>query len=85
VGTTTLYFVFFNVLGALLSLQVDLISLIVAFSFFFNIHFPCPRLLDDNDNIIQGIVVMLDNGNSFMKVIGPLDQFVAEVLGQVGR
>jgi hypothetical protein len=67
-------------LGALLSLQVDLITLIVAFSYLFYIHFPCPRLLDDNYNIIQGIVVMVDNGNSFMKVIGPLDRFVAKVL-----
>jgi hypothetical protein len=46
----------------------------------FYIHFPCPRLLNDNYNIIQGIVMMVDNGNNFMKVIGPLFQSVAEVL-----
>lgn len=65
---------FIYALGA--SLQVDLISLIVAFNYLFYIHFPCPRLLDDNYNIIQGIIMMVDNGNSFMKVIGPLDQLL---------
>jgi hypothetical protein len=67
---------FIYALGALLFLQVDLIGLIVAFSYLFYIDFPCPRLLDNNYNIIQGIVVMVDNGNSFMKVIGPLDQLL---------
>ncbi len=84
-GNQYLILCFLYVLDALLSLQVDLINLIVAFSYLFYIHFPCPRLLDDNYNIIQGIVVMVDNGNNFMKVIGPLDQFVVKVLGQVGR
>jgi hypothetical protein len=51
----------------------------------FYIHFPCPRLLNDNYNIIQGIVMMVDNDNNFMKVIGPLFQSIAKVLGKVGR
>jgi len=56
-------------------------SLIVVFSYMFYIHFPCPRLLNDNYNIIQGIVMMVDNDNNFMKVIGPLFQSIAKVLG----
>jgi hypothetical protein len=41
-GNQYLILCFLYVLDALLSLQVDLINLIVAFSYLFYIHFPCP-------------------------------------------
>ncbi len=63
--------------------EIGLIYL-VTFNFMFYIHFPYqgPRSLDGN---YKRTTEMEDNGSNFMKVIGPLDEFVVDVLGQARR